>query len=177
MACSMMLFPFLHIPSIPSPNYVIVVAPTWALPVWTLGLCWTVRPGRVLLGSFSSTLYVRACRPITLKLPCKIRVDANYYHIHNSSSLLVFSLAVSSRFQCLPGRGLHPRALGAGSFSSMAIMAEWLLWLYGPTIYSILRTQCQYKGRNICNWKRGSPGPISRNLLNPRHPVRWSALL
>lgn len=46
----MMLFPFLHIPSIPSPNYVIVVAPTWALPVWTLGLCWTVRPGRIMLG-------------------------------------------------------------------------------------------------------------------------------
>lgn len=49
-ACSMMLFPFLHIPSIPSPNYVIVVAPTWAFPVWTLGLCWTVRPGRIWLG-------------------------------------------------------------------------------------------------------------------------------
>lgn len=60
MACSMMLFPFLHIPSIPLPDYVIVVAPTWALPIWTLGLCWTVRPGRVLLGFLSPFHHVRA---------------------------------------------------------------------------------------------------------------------
>lgn len=63
--------PFLHIPFIPfipSPNYVIVVAPTWALLVWTLGLCWTVRPGFSLAFPWvflCCTLYVRACRPIT----------------------------------------------------------------------------------------------------------------
>lgn len=168
MACSMMLFPVLHIPSIPSSQLCHCSSPHLGTSNLDVGAVLDCAPRAGFAWLFPSTMYVRACRPITPETPVYIRVDANYYHIHNSSGTLVFSLAVSSRFQCLPGRGLHPRALGAGSISGMVV------WLYGPTI--ILLTKRQYKWRNICNRKRGTPGPITKNMSNPRHLVRWSAL-
>lgn len=135
MACSMMLFPFLHIPSIPSPNNVIVVAPTWALPVWTLGLCWTVRPGRILLG-FPPLLCTCA---LVVPSPWNSRVNSRRRKLLPYPQLIFpigiflgcfLALSVFARSRTSPsgaGRGIYLW------HSYMAIIAR----LYGPTIYSI----------------------------------------